>query len=105
MNWFYQNEITLLCEAEGVLRYGIYKKASELTELKTISCDIQPYSNEEFYKEYGYYIEAEFNVYCDLDNDITEKNKVRFKDNIYEIKKIIQWNDYMILLIRRIENE
>lgn len=104
MDWFYNSAISLLGESEGVMYHGTYQ-AGEPVENKSIPCDVQPSGREEFYKEYGYYIDCNYAVYCDADTAIVEGNKVRYKGNDYTINKLVTWDDYYILYIGAVVNE
>ncbi len=97
---FYDKILRLLAITEGYLDdLGIYHAGTE-TVLKTIPCDIQPYSSELLYRDYGYREQVTKRFFCDLDSDI--KNGSAVMDEAgqrYIIKKIIQWDDYMDVML------
>lgn len=70
-----------------------------LALVKTVECDIQPYSTALLLKDYGYNIEVNKRIFLDYDSAIrigtvfyyTNKQNVIEK---YEVKTIINW-DYL----------
>lgn len=98
-NWFYNKEITLLQESGGYLFHGSWIEGS-ITEVKTIPCDVQPSNREKIYKDYGYYIDCTYRVFCDIDSSITVGGMVRYKGNDFDIVKVIEWDDYLDVFIQ-----
>lgn len=94
------NEITLNIDTAGEMVKGVYKEG-EPTQ-KQIKCNVQPSSREKTYGEFGYYIDAEYRVYCYVDTDIKEGMTVIYKDTEYEIKKLVDWTDYYILYLKAV---
>ena len=97
---FYDKKLQLLTIGQGYTDDdGIYHKGEEGV-LKSIDCDIQPYSSELLYRDYGYQEQVTKRVFCDLNSDI--KNGIFVKDEAekrYKIKKIIPWDDYLVVVI------
>lgn len=97
---FYNKNLSLLAISEGTVDdLGIYHSGEE-TVLKSIPCDIQPFSSELLYKEYGYREQVTKRVFCDLDSDI--KNGSIVMDEAgqrFMVKKIISWDDYMDVML------
>lgn len=97
---FYNKSLNLLTTTAGYLDdWGVYHEGEE-SVLKTIQCDIQPYSSELLYREYGYQEQVTKRVFCDLDSDI--KNGISVIDannNRFKIVKIIEWDDYMDVML------
>ena len=94
------NEITLKIKTAGEMVKGVYKEG-EPTQ-KQIKCNVQPSSREKTYGEYGYYIDAQYSVYCYVDTDIKEGLTVTYKGNEYEIIKLVDWSDYYILYLKAV---
>lgn len=96
---FYDKEIELLSETEGYVdSKGIWHDGEEVT-LKTIMVDVQPYSSERLHRDYGYNVKCIKRVFCDLDNDIVEGMKIKYQNDVYIINKIIEWDDYIDIMI------
>ncbi|SHK42235.1 hypothetical protein [Desulforamulus aeronauticus] len=97
---FYNKSLSLLTISEGTVDdLGIYHVGIE-TVLKTIPCDIQPYSSELLYRDYGFREQVTKRVFCNLDSDI--KNGSIVIDEAgqrYMVKKIIEWDDYMDVML------
>jgi hypothetical protein len=71
--------------------------------IKSIEADIQPYSADLLYKEYGYKEEVTKRMFCDSDKTINVKNLIKVEDGWYLIKKIIPWDEYMdVMLFERV---
>ena len=94
------NEITLNIDTAGEMVKGVYKEG-ESTQ-KRIECNVQPSDREKTYGEFGYYIDAEYRVYCYVDTDIKEGLTVTYKGNEYEIIKLVDWSDYYILYLKAV---
>jgi len=77
---------------------GIYHIGDEYT-IKSITCDIQPYSSALLYRDYGYNEQVTKRVFCNLDADIKTGMIVKFENYKFKIIKIIEWDDYMELAI------
>jgi len=97
---FYDQTLDLITTSNGYLdEWGTYHEGTE-SVLKTIDCDIQPYSGDLLYREYGYQEQVTKRVFCDLDLDIkngmtvTDANSKRFK-----IIKVIDWDDYLDVML------
>jgi len=97
---FYDKILNLLTNTEGYIDdWGIYHEGTE-SVLKTIDCDIQPYSGELLYREYGYQEQVTKRAFCDIDDDI--KMEMTVTDAIgkkFKIIKIIAWDDYLDVML------
>ncbi|MDX8367855.1 hypothetical protein [Cytobacillus sp. IB215665] len=93
-------ELILLKKSDGHLNDdGIWIDGEEST-VKPISADVQPFSKDLAYREYGYDKNVVYRAYIDYDDDVILGDKVRFEDSDYLIKKIIEWdNEFMELLL------
>ena len=94
------NEITLKIDTAGEMVNGVYKEGKPTQ--KQIKCNVQPSSRAKTYAEYGYSIDAQYSVYCYVDSDIKEGLTVLYKDNEYEIIKLVDWTDYYILYLKAV---
>ncbi len=94
------NEITLVSESAGEMVNGVYQQG-EKTQ-KQIECNVQPSSRSKSYGDYGYYIDAEYQVYCYVDTDIKEGMTAIYNGSEYSIVKLVDWNDYYILYLKAV---
>lgn len=96
---FYTKYLQIIEESEGYLDdWGIWHPGEE-TVVKTICCDIQPYSAERLYRDYGYQIEVTKRVFCNPDPIITVGTICKYKEERYVVKKVIEWDDYWELML------
>lgn len=97
---FYTKYLNLIAVSDGYVdEWGIYHKGVE-TVLKTIPCDIQPYSSELLYREYGYQEQVTKRVFCDLDSALVNGAIVEdITDKRYMVKRIIPWDDYLDVML------
>lgn len=96
---FYDKELEILGISEGYTDdYGIYHPGQEIL-IKTIDCDVQPYSADLLYREYGYSEQVTKRAFCDIDPVLKIGGYVRYKNQKYIIKKIIEWDDYIELML------
>lgn len=74
--------------------YGTRTKEKP-TYRKTIMTTILPYSREKLVKSYGFDILVTKAIYCDVDSIIDESVYLKYKDDFYSIKKIIEWDNHL----------
>lgn len=92
---FYTKQIEILQTGAGAVDDdGIYHDGEDST-LKTVYCDVQPYSRDRLFRQYGYDENVEFRVFSNIDTDIKNGVKVKYKDDNFKIVKVIEWDDYM----------
>jgi hypothetical protein len=96
---FYDKEIEIFAKGETTKNIYGGTVIGQSIYIKTILGDVQPYSKELLVKEYGYDIQVSNRVFIDLDSLVTEGKILKYKNVDYEIKKIIEWDDYMELMI------
>jgi len=65
-----------------------------LSLLKTISCDMQPYSQELLIKSYGYDIPVTKRFFIEDIADIAIGTILKYGTDSHEVKKIIAWDNY-----------
>ena len=104
MGWFYNKSITLMGETDGHMDRGVWVKGTPI-EVKTISCDVQPASREQIYKDYGYYIECSQRVFCDVDNDFKAGSLVKYDGEQYKIAKVVKWDTFMDIFIQNVDGD
>lgn len=73
--------------------YGAFVEG-DLKFIKSKFVDIQPYSTELLLKDYGYNIEVSRRIFDEIDEDIKIGTILQYKDEQYEARKIINWDDY-----------
>ncbi len=100
MGWFYTKYITLLKQT-GYMYHGSWVDG-EYKDYKQIECDVQPSNRELVYKEYGYYIDCSKRVFCDK-CELKEGDYIKYRDNIYKVVKLIEWDDYFDIFIKEQE--
>lgn len=78
---------------------GIWHDGTEAV-VKNIYCDVQPYSKELAYRQYGYNDEVTFRMFVDsVDYNFKLGNTVKFEDNNYIVKKVFDWDGFQEVLI------
>lgn len=102
MSWFYNKTITLLKQTDGYMYHGSWING-ELKEYAQIKCDVQPANRELIFKEYGYYINCSMRVFCDMFENLTEGDYIKYKDNTYQVIKLIRWDDYIDMFMQELE--
>lgn len=92
-----------------VYTYGKHKNEYNETvkgytkSLEDISCDVQPYSAEKLEKDYGYKVECTKRIFCDIYDEIQESNIIVYRNKTYKVQKIIEWDNYLELMILEFE--
>lgn len=95
---FYDKEISII-ENDGHLdNNGLWVEGLS-NVIKTINCDVQPYSQKLNYSDFRYDKDAKYKVFCDIEPLIKLGTQVSYKDNIYYVVEIVDWDDYLILLL------
>lgn len=95
---FYDKEISILGDTGHLDDNGLWVQ-SGLEVVKTIECDVQPYSGKLAYIDYAYDKDVKYRVFCDVYDELQLGTQVRYKDKIYYIVEIKDWDDYYILLL------
>ena len=98
MRWFYNKEISILRESEGRLYHGSWIKG-DFVPVVNIICDVQPANREQIYKDYGYYIECKYRIFCDRGVDIKISDRVLYEGAEYKVVKIIEWDDFLDIFV------
>src|SRR5471030_2500227 len=87
--------------------YGEIEDDHEITRVKytlliadePILVDVQPYSSEKAKKDYGYNVVTTKRMFCDIIQGITESTVIKYMDQYYSIQKIVQWDDYLDVML------
>lgn len=98
---FYNKKIDLTITREGTVDdMGIHRPGVKEV-IRSIPADVQPYSRELAFRDYGFNEEVSYRFFCDPDpwNDLTVGGYVEYEDKPYQIKKIVPWDDYWDVLI------
>lgn len=95
---FYKYDVRVLDVSEGEIVDGIYKEPVEV-EMGALKVDMQPLNNELAYREYGYEGDVEYKMYSPINKYIKINNLIKFRDVLYRIVKVIEWDDYMISIL------
>lgn len=99
--YYYDKSATIVTKGAATYERGLIS-IGEGTSLN-IKCDIQPVKAEQILKQTGIEIDAEYALFCDIYNEITPESKVFFSGDEYVIKKIVLWDDYEILYLKRLQ--
>ena len=96
---FYNKTIELWTSSTGTLdSKGIMQKG-EKQFVKSIDCDVQPYSKSHLYRDYGFDEEVQYRVFCGCDFSMKNGSKVKYKDGFYKVVRIVEWDDYIEVMI------
>ena len=96
---FYDKEIKVLTVSDGYTDdMGIYQPGEE-SVLKIIMADVQPYSRLLAYEDYGFNEEVTYRFFCDPDSSLEVGGKVEYNNQQFEIRKIVDWDNYFIVMI------
>lgn len=97
---FYDKEIKILKDTGYLDDNGLWVKG-ELSTIKTIECDVQPYSRELAYRDYSFEEDVKYRVFCDVDEDLKLGLQIKYNNEIYKIVKIVDWDDFYIVLLNK----
>lgn len=92
---FYDKKIEIWNIGEGYKDDDCIYHEGKLGKTKTLMVDVQPYSTDRLKKDYGYEIDVNKRIFMDLDSDVKINTVIKYKNNSMEVKKIIEWDDYM----------
>lgn len=96
---FYDKKIDIIGQSDGYLDdMGIYHEGIE-TAIKTIYADVQPYSKELAFKEHGFNEVVKYRFFAGNCALLELGAKVKYKNDNYIVKKIIEWDSYVEVLI------
>lgn len=99
----------LLNFSVGVWNKGVSTKVNgitipgNLTLVKIIDCDMQPYSTALFIKQYGYNIEVTKRFFIEDIANIKIGTILKYGSDSHEVKKIIPWEDYFDIMTLEVQ--
>ena len=100
MGWFYNKEIQIYTYGSKEDEHGISRTGySQLVTQEPIMVDVQPYSSEQAKKDYGYDIKTTKRVFMDIMPELTESAVIKYKQQFYDIQKIVEWDDYLDVML------
>ena len=97
---FYDKEISIYTYGDIDDDYGISREGySLLITEEPVLVDVQPYSSEKAKKDYGYDIKTTKRMFCDIMTDVTESAVIKYRNQFFNIQKIIEWDDYLDVML------
>ncbi|MGF7184962.1 hypothetical protein GGQ84_001047 [Desulfitispora alkaliphila] len=96
---FYNKKLKLYKRGEGYFDDRRIWHEGELEHIKTINCDVQPYSKSLLMKDYGYAVECQNRAFINPDSDFELFNRVEYQDKQFKIVKVIEWDEYWELML------
>lgn len=70
--------------------------------VKIMLVDVQPYFSEEALKDYGFTVDCEKVIFMDVEDINIDTHFIVYRGKKYEIKKIIEWNEYQEVLVHHV---
>jgi len=71
----------------------------DLALVRTIDCDMQPYSTELFLRQYGYNIEVTKRFFIEDIADIAIGTVLMYGTERHEVKQIISWDVFEVMTL------
>lgn len=102
MSWFYDKQATFKCADGDIADDGLYSNSATVETL-TVDCDLQPVSRDDLIDDSGHFIDAQYKIYCDANTFIKQCETLEYNGVEYEIKNIVDWDDYYIVLIKAVQ--
>lgn len=97
---FYDKEIEIYTYSNAKDEHKINRKKYTLVvKNEPIMVDVQPYSSEKAKIDYGYNIVCTKRIFMDIVPEVIESTVIKYKEQFYSIEKIIEWEDYLELMI------
>lgn len=97
---FYNKEIQIYTYGDKADEHGITRTGySLLVTQEPILVDVQPYSSEQAKKDYGYDIKTTKRVFMDIILELTESAVIKYREQFYDIQKIVEWDDYLDVML------
>jgi len=96
---FCDKTITIYDTNEGYTDdLGVYHDGEDIL-IDSFDVDVQPYSSELLYKQYGYKEQVTKRVFMDVDDRVKLGQKVMYKKKPYTIKQIVEWDFHLELML------
>lgn len=96
---FYYSEIRLFDQGKSRTDDMGISKPGEERFLRTIACDVQPYSKDRLYRDYGYQDEVKYRVFSDPAPEVKPGRIATYKGKDYRIVRVIEWDSYSLWVI------
>lgn len=97
---FYNKEIQIYIYVTHDDEHGISRTGFKLLVTdEPILVDVQPYSSEQAKKDYGYDIKTTKRIFMDIMLELTESAVIKYKGQYYDIQKIVEWDDYLDVML------
>lgn len=97
---FYNKKLEIYDTKKGHLTSsGVWVEEEQNILLESIPCDIQPYTNDLAYKQYGYDGNVSYKIFCNNNRNLKLNNIIGFNDNLFRIVVCKKWDDYTILVV------
>jgi hypothetical protein len=95
---FDNTRVDIIINAQGTVNDdGIYVLGEE--EIPSFFfADVQPYSSELLYRDYGFQENVTKRMFCDPNNSIKVGSILSINEERYKIKKIIPWDYWDVML-------
>ncbi|MGE5627825.1 MAG: hypothetical protein ACM3X7_06875 [Solirubrobacterales bacterium] len=96
---FYNKDVFIYTYGDADDEHSINREGYTLLSNIPISVDMQPYSSEKAKTDYGYDIKCTKRMFCDINSSIKESAIIKYNQQFYSIQKIIEWDDYMEIML------
>ena len=101
---FYNKLINIYTKAEpSIDEYGIVHEG-ELELVDTLYVDVQPIDKLRVQKEYGIDISVSWRIFSPLNQYIIDGAYIQYKDKMYKILNLMEWDDYIEFLVGGIDD-
>ncbi len=100
---FYTKTINIYNSQPLIDEYGIVRKG-ELELVDTLKVDVQPVNKLRNEKEEGIEIATVFRIFSPLNDHIINGAYIEYRDKMYKITSVIEWDDYIEFLVGNIND-
>ena len=101
---FYNKLINIYTKAEpSIDEYGVVHEG-ELELVDTLYVDVQPIDKLRVQKEYGIDISISWRIFSPLNQYIIDGSYIQYKDKMYKILNLMEWDDYIEFLVGGIDD-
>ena len=101
---FYNKLINIYTKAEpSIDEYGVVHEG-ELELVDTLYVDVQPIDKLRVQKEYGIDISISWRIFSPLNQYIIDGAYIQYKDKMYKILNLMEWDDYIEFLVGGIDD-
>jgi hypothetical protein len=101
---FYNKLINIYTKAEpSIDEYGVVHEG-ELEPVDTLLVDVQPINKLMAQKEYGIDINISWRIFSPLNQYIIDGAYIQYKDKMYKILNLMEWDDYIEFLVGGIDD-